>query len=401
MARDIFRLAYDVGMLAGSSDTAEVKLYGEIVEDGPSWWKTSQEDKSAAEFDNAIKKVVEDGAKNLLLRINSPGGIVSEATAMRSILGNAGFDKVTIRIEGMCASAATYLATLTGAYVEIAEGSLYMIHNPWIYACGTASDLEHTAERMRNIEQMTNGFYTKRTGQAEEQIRTWMDAETWFTAQQAVEYGFADAVLEPDVSQKGMPAVACVSARAMSAMREIYKTVPDQIMELSGEPEEGTGPAVPANNVSNGTPVAGEPTEIHKKGKEEDAMDVKEITMDQLTEDNPALMQQIRKSAVKAERERLADIDALTVPGYEEMAKQAKEDGTSAMDFQKKIVAAMKEKGKSFMQQRQKETKPADGVAGGAPAGSGDEGKELMDNAKEIAAYASEYAGSGSDKGMY
>lgn len=401
MARDIFRLAYDVGMLAGSSDTAEVKLYGMIVEDSPSWAKWSQEEKSAAEFDRAIKKVIEDGAKNLLLRINSPGGIVTEATAMRSILGNAGFDKTTIRIEGMCASAATYIATLSGAYVEIAEGSQYMIHNPRTYAWGTASDLEHTTERLRNIEQMTIGFYAKRTGQTEEQIRTWLDAETWFTAQQAVEYGFADAVLEPDVSQKGMPAVACVSARAMSAMREIYKTVPDQIKELSEDPEEGAGSAAPKNNVSNGTPVAGGPTGINKKGKEENAMDVKEITMDQLTEGNPALMQQIREDAVKAERERLADIDALTVPGYEEMAKQAKEDGTSAMDFQKKIVAAMKEKGKNFMQQRQQETKPADSVAGGAPEGNGDEGQEIKDTAKQIAAYASEYAGSGSDKGMY
>ena len=48
MPRDIFRLAYNVHMEAENSDTAEVMLYGEIVEDGPKWWKWSDEDKSSA-----------------------------------------------------------------------------------------------------------------------------------------------------------------------------------------------------------------------------------------------------------------------------------------------------------------------------------------------------------------
>ena len=106
---------------------------------------------------------------------------------MRSILANAGFEEINIRIEGMCASAATDIATLPGAHVAIAEGSEYMIHNPWCYALGNANELEHTIERLRNIEKMSRGFYMKRTGQAEEQIKDWMDAETWFTADQAVE----------------------------------------------------------------------------------------------------------------------------------------------------------------------------------------------------------------------
>ena len=93
--RDIFRLAYTVNMLAGSSDTAEVMLYGEIVQDGPEWWKWSKEDKSAADFDKAIKEVQKNGATKLLVRINSPGGVCSESVAMRTILAAAQFEEIT------------------------------------------------------------------------------------------------------------------------------------------------------------------------------------------------------------------------------------------------------------------------------------------------------------------
>ena len=129
MSAEMFRLRHRTQMLAGG-ETAEIMLYGEIIFDMPENWKWSKEDKSAADFDKAVKKVREDGAKNALLRINSPGGYVTEAVAMRAILVNAGFEKIDIRIEGLCASAATLLATIPGAHVTITPGSQYMIHNP-------------------------------------------------------------------------------------------------------------------------------------------------------------------------------------------------------------------------------------------------------------------------------
>lgn len=379
--RDIFRLGYDIKMAAEETETAEILLYGEIVEDGPKWWKWSEEDKSAADFKKAIDDVRNKGAKNLLLRINSPGGVCTESVAMRSILGNAGFDNIDIRIEGLCASAATDLATLPGAHVAIAEGSEYMIHNPWCIAFGNANEMEHTIERLRGIEKMSRSFYVKRTGQTEEQIKEWMDAETWFTAEEAVEYGFADEVLEAEVTG-GTQIAACASGREMALMRDLYKSVPSQIT-IQDQKEEQKD-----QEVSNGTPVAGGPAE-NKSNKEEHPMELENLTMDQLREGNPALYAQIQQSAVDAERERLNDIEALTVPGYEEMAEQAKANGTSAMEFQKQIVAAMKQKGKNFLEARQKETAPAANVAGGDPdSNKKTEEQEIQDNAKSIADYA-------------
>lgn len=377
MPRDIFRLAYNIKMEAEKSDTAELMLYGEIVQDGPKEWKWSEEDKSAAEFDKAIKDIKEQGAKNLLLRINSPGGVCTESVAMRSILANAGFEKIDIRIEGLCASAATDIATLPGAHVAISEGSEYMIHNPWCVTYGNANEIEHTIERLRNIEQMSRSFYVKRTGQDEEQIKAWMDAETWFTAEEAVEYGFADEVLSAEAS----PIAACVSSRTMATMKGLYNTVPEQI-------------AI-EKEVSNGVPEeAGEPTEINISKEEDLYMELSELTVDQLREGNPALLEEIKNSAVAAERDRLDEIDALTIPGYEEIAAQAKANGTSAIDFQKQVVSAMKQKGTEFMQSRKEEVAPAANVAGGAPEDTRkSEEEEIMNNAKEIAAFANAYSG--------
>ena len=130
-------------------------------------------------------------------------------------------------------------------------------------------------------------------------------------------------------------------------------------------------------------------------------MELDNLTLDQLRDGNPALLEQIQQNAVAAERERLSDIDALTVPGYEEMAEQAKANGTSAMDFQKQIVAAMKEKGSNFLQARQKETAPALQITGGAPDDANKTPEqEIQDNAKDIAEYAKLYTPGGND-GMF
>lgn len=401
-ARDIFRLAYDVQMTAEGSDTAEVRLYGEIVQDGPEWWKWSKEDKSAADFKKAIDKVIEQGTKKILLRINSPGGVCTESVAMRSILGNAGFEEINIRIEGLCASAATDIATLPGAHVAIAEGSEYMIHNPWCITYGNANDIEDTVKRLRNIEQMSREFYTRRTGQTEEQIKAWMDAETWFTADQAVEFGFADEVLRPDAS-KSTPAAACVSGRTLAAMRGLYRAVPEQLAQRE-EPPEGVQPEPEGaeTHIAQGLSMnAASADPAANKKEEEEIMEIENITMEQIQEGNPALFDQIRQEAVQAERERLEAIDALTMPGYEDLAARAKADGTSAMEFQKQIVAEMKKKGNDFLTARQRETEPARQVAGGAPQdGSEDEKQKEQAFAKAVAGYAKEM-NSYPDGGMY
>lgn len=130
-------------------------------------------------------------------------------------------------------------------------------------------------------------------------------------------------------------------------------------------------------------------------------MNIEELTIEQLREGNPALYDQVRQEAVEAERARLAEIDDLTVPGYEGMAAEAKANGTSTMEFQKLIVKAMKKKGNQFMQARQEETAPAQDVAGGSPSDNAEtEEQEIQDTAKDIAGFAADYA-SNAGNGMF
>ena len=378
--------------MKADGEDAEVMVYSEIVSE--KWW---DDEVSTGDFDKALKEAKKNGARNLNIRINSPGGEVYAAVAMRSMVINAGFEKVRVMVEGLCASAATLFATIPGAHVVIAEGSEFMIHNPMTITWGNAEEIEKTVDHLRKMEDQFHGMYAAKTGQTEDQIKEWMDATTWFTAKEAVDNGFCDELL---ASEK---IAACVTTRDMALMKAIYGGVPDQVEAKDAEaetaqetPEEtGTQPIV-----SNGTPVAGVPTENTSK-KGEQPMELNEnTTVDQLREANPALLAQVQQDAVNAERERLSDIDALTVPGYEDMAEQAKANGTSAMDFQKQIVAAMKQKGTNFLQARQQETAPAAEVAGGEPADNArTEEQEIQDNAKAIAELAKQYAPDGD--GMY
>ena len=395
MPRDAFRLAFRAAMSAENEDTGEIMLYGEIVQDYGKYYKEAYpEDKSASDFDKAVKELKKNGAKKLKLRINSPGGIVSEAVAMRGILTGAGFESIDIRIEGMCASAATIIASIPGARAIITPGSEYMIHNPWTFTWGNANDLEHEVEHLRQLEATARGFYAQKSGQTDEQIKEWMDNETWFTAEDAVKYGFADEVADEDTGN-ALPAAACVTSRDMAVMNSLYRAVPKGIAVR----QENT----PANlsDVSHEAPVAGASTEIHQHEEENPTMEIKDISLDDLRAENPALLEQIQQGAVAAERQRQDDIDALTVPGYEEMAARAKAEGTSAMDFQRQIVAAMKQKGANFLNNRKEETAPAKDVAGGAPTDDKQtEQAEIEANAKEIAAYAKAYAGN-DNEGMF
>lgn len=381
-----FRLRYDLQMNA-ADNSADVMIYGEICDD---WWKLTEADISATDFDKLLKDARAKGVKNLNVRINSPGGDVNQAIAIRTILMNSGMEEIGISIEGMCASAATLIACLPGARVTMTEGGEYMIHNPKSGAWGEAKDLEAMAKRLRNTEADSASIYARRSGQSEETIRGWMNAETWMTAKEALERGFVDTVLYAE------PIVAAVSNRTMAAMRRMYAHIPESIQEHADP-----------SKVSNAEPkvATGEAAENKILSKEDEiTMDIKDITLDQLRAENPALHSQIMQAGAQQERERIQEIDDLTPAGeeYAEMAATAKQNGMAAMDFHKQIVKHQREKGQKYLEGRKKETAPADKVEGGDPRqNDGRTAKqELDDLAKEMAAIAREMYPDGIN-GMY
>jgi ATP-dependent Clp protease protease subunit len=145
-----------------------------------------------------VAALADSGGQTVHLHINSPGGDVFEARAMAAaIVGYEG--DVIAHIDGVAASAATYLA-LSANEVRMTDGGLFMVHNSWTLAMGNASELLSTAALLEKIDGTIAADYAKKTGASAEQIKAWMDAETWFTAQEAQDAGFIDAI---DPNTKG------------------------------------------------------------------------------------------------------------------------------------------------------------------------------------------------------
>ena len=136
--------------------------------------------------------------KTVHLHINSPGGDVFEARAMSAaIVAHQG--NVVAHIDGVCASAATYLA-LAASEVRMTEGGLFMIHNSWTMAYGNKADLRDSADLLDKIDSTIVADYVRKTGASTEQVQAWMDATTWFTAQEALDAKFIDAI-DPNTKQ--------------------------------------------------------------------------------------------------------------------------------------------------------------------------------------------------------
>lgn len=162
----------------GSTD-ATLYIYDVI----DAWWGVAAAD--------VVKAIAGLGADTTLhLRINSPGGDVFEARAIRTAIQQHP-GKTIAHIDGLAASAATTIADAADE-VEIADGGFYMIHNAWTLAMGNKNDMTATADLLAKVDAALVADYARRTGRAAEDVVAWMDAETWFTASEAVSNGFAN-----------------------------------------------------------------------------------------------------------------------------------------------------------------------------------------------------------------
>ena len=174
------RLLSPAPVFDAAKDEATVYLYDAI---DPYWGI------DAGEFVKALSEIT---AKTIHLRINSPGGSVFDAEAIQTALQQHKA-RVVAHIDGMAASAATYVA-LAADEVEMSDGAMFMIHNAWTFAFGNASELVDTAALLEKIDANLLRDYQAKTGASAEQIKQWMDAETWFTAQEALTNGFVDRI---------------------------------------------------------------------------------------------------------------------------------------------------------------------------------------------------------------
>ena len=172
------------------SETAELLLYGEISD--VSWYG---DEVTPKEFHEDL---ISCEGKDLAVHINSPGGDVFAAQAIYTQL-KAYTGKVTMHIDGMCASAATIIAC-AGDTIIMPSNTIYMIHNPKSAMLGyfDAPQLDKISESLGAVKQTIVNVYMARVHGVltETQIKHKMDSETWMTADEAKSYGFVDEITE-------------------------------------------------------------------------------------------------------------------------------------------------------------------------------------------------------------
>ena len=346
-----FRLVSDVR--AEAPRRGEVRITSAITS-----YKWDDDDVTANDFHRQLEDLGE--LDEIVVRINSPGGAVSQAVAIRSELMRNKAKKV-IEIEGMCASAATIIACMPGAVVRMAEGSEYMIHRCLYGAWGHADDLLAAYNSTVATDKNIADIYAARTGKSAEECLELMTRETWMRPQEALEAGFIDEVVVPGAEE--FEIAACADLTAMGAvMQECYRNLPEDLAERFGGTETSAG-----NEDRNGKSAVADDASEDSSGGVETMDELRNATAEALQTENPELMQSIQNNAVTAERECVKKINALTRRGekWEAMAKKAIEDGTSAAEYLEAVIAEESRAHAEYLESRRAETEPAARVGGG------------------------------------
>ena len=142
--------------------------------------------------------------------INSPGGDCVAAAQIYNMLKDYK-DSVTVKIDGIAASAASVIA-MAGDEALMSPVSMLMIHNPATAAFGDSAEMQKAIDMLSGVKDSIINAYEVKTGLSRAKLSHLMDAETWMDANKAVELGFADDILfrnakkeEPDETGQETP----------------------------------------------------------------------------------------------------------------------------------------------------------------------------------------------------
>lgn len=199
---------------AGDSE-AEILIYGDI---GGGWW---DEGITGETITNQIADLDVD---TINVRINSGGGLVFEGLAIYQALARHS-SKIVVHIDSIAASIASVIA-MAGDEIRISEGANLMIHKPWSGMWGDADAFRKEADVLDQLQAGLINIYEARTGAKRADLEEWVNAETWFLGQAAVDKGFAD-VMVPAKKKKA----------AASAMLNHFKNTPSNLLASAGGPE--------------------------------------------------------------------------------------------------------------------------------------------------------------------
>ena len=306
------------------SETAELLLYGEISD--VSWYG---DEVTPREFHDGL---VSCEGKDLAVHINSPGGDVFAAQAIYTQL-KAYPGKVTMHIDGMCASAATIVAC-AGDTVVMPSNTIYMIHNPKSAMAGyfDAPELEKISRSLDAVKQTIVNVYTARVkGRlSETQLKHRMDSETWMTADEARELGFVDEVAEAIPIENRWEGDSII-VNSVACKLDRFKNLPELRAVFPARGEERSDAQMASNDALQ---------DALQKFK--DALGIGDRQAAAPQED-------AARAAVMAERQRVADLDAMKngSPAVDAIVETAKKNGATAESVRPYVDAIPQEEPKA------------------------------------------------------
>ena len=200
-------------------------IFGDIIGGDSERWHNSE-----VSPQNIVDFLTEANGEAVEININSYGGSVTGGIAICNALKAYSGD-VTCNVLGIAASMASAIAC-AGKTLRMGEGSFLMIHNPWTSTLGNAEDLRKDAETLDQMRDSILGFYLSKNSKTADEIKGYMDAETWIAADSASEFGF-----NVETYTGELKAAASLTRRAFAKAPEAVKAM---IQFCDRKPESGS-----------------------------------------------------------------------------------------------------------------------------------------------------------------
>lgn len=338
---------------AAGNKPPELLLYGAISSQ-QSWWEDRV---TPGKFNEELAALGD--VSEIIVRINSGGGDVFAANAIFTRLKDCSA-KITVKIDGWAASAATIIA-MAGDTIKIAKNGVFMIHDPamTVWDTFTAEDFEKMAEELKVIKQSIVNTYAMKSGRDTQDIEQLMSVETWWTGEDAVSNGFCDEIMFDDVST-AVENSSHVVVNSVSLDVSSYKTLPRSLFNSPKNPGCFTNTSA---------------AKTQKKEEQNMATNESITTVEALTAEYPDLVANIVSNAKEEERARIKDIKETAINGFEDIVEDAMfEHPVSAAEVALKIVNEQKKQGGTYLANRDADV--TDSNAGNVGAAAKQTGQE-------------------------
>ena len=228
---------------AAEANALDLYIYGDVEGDYIDWWTWDlvESETSANKFRTELSQHPDVSQINIY--INSYGGSVFEGTAIYNQLKRHPAHK-TVYVDGFACSIASVIA-MEGDEVVMPRNALMMVHNMWMGVSGNSDELRKAADDLETINAAGRQAYLVKSGGKldEAKLVELMDAESWLTAAQCIEFGLADRYADQDADMSNAANVLQKANLNLNQRLEFQKSLAAQLRQLTTAPATPPPPA--------------------------------------------------------------------------------------------------------------------------------------------------------------